>query len=198
MSRRTASIPPDYFEALYDGGRDPWQFATSAYERDKYAATLAAIGPARIGRAWEVGCAIGVFTRALAPLCDSLLAVDVAESALVQARDRCADLPQVDLQQLRIPDEWPDGRFDLIVFSEVLYYLVPADIRAAAWRSLLSLNAGGRIVLVHWTGETDYPVTGDDAARLFRDTCGHRVKTLRQDRHDSYRLDVFQADTSIA
>jgi predicted TPR repeat methyltransferase len=198
MSRRTASIPPDYFEALYDGGRDPWQFATSAYERDKYAATLAAIGPARIGRAWEVGCAIGVFTRALAPLCDSLLAVDVAESALVQARHRCADLPQVDLHQMRIPDEWPDGRFDLIVFSEVLYYLVPADIRAAAWRSLLSLNAGGRIVLVHWTGETDYPVTGDDAARLFRDTCGHRVTALRQDRHESYRLDVFQADTSIA
>jgi len=198
MSRRTASIPADYFESLYEGGRDPWQFATSAYERDKYAATLAAIGSARIGRAWEVGCAIGVFTQALAPLCDSLLAVDVADSALVQARDRCAGLPQVELQRLRIPDEWPDGRFDLIVFSEVLYYLAPPDIRAAAWRSLLSLNAGGRIVLVHWTGETDYPVTGDDAVRIFRETCGHRIRLLHQDRHESYRLDVLQADTSIA
>jgi predicted TPR repeat methyltransferase len=198
MSRRTASIPPAYFESLYDGGLDPWQFATSAYERDKYAATLAAIGPGPIGRAWEVGCAIGVFTQALAPLCGSLLAVDVADSALVQARERCAGLPQVALQQMHIPGEWPDGRFDLIVFSEVLYYLVPADIRAAAWRSLLSLNAGGRIVLVHWTGETDYPVTGDDAVRVFRETCGHRARVLHQRRHESYRLDVLQADTSIA
>jgi predicted TPR repeat methyltransferase len=198
MSRRTTSIPPDYFEALYDGGRDPWQFATSAYEREKYQTTLSAIGPARIGRAWEVGCSIGVFTQALAAQCDSLLAVDVADSALAQARDRCAGLAQVDLQRMYIPDEWPDRRFDLIVFSEVLYYLAPADIRAAAWRSLLSLSPGGRIVLVHWTGETDYPVTGDEAAQLFRETCGHRVRTLREERHESYRLDLLQADTPIA
>jgi predicted TPR repeat methyltransferase len=198
MSRRKASIPSAYFEALYEGGRDPWQFATSAYEREKYAATLAAIGPARIGRVWEVGCSIGVFTQVLAPICDSLLAVDVADSALAQARVRCARLPQVTLERMRIPDGWPDGRFDLIVFSEILYYLVPADIRAAAWRSLLSLAPGGRIVLVHWTGETDYPCTGDEAATVFRETCGHRVKTVWQDRHDGYRLDVLQADTPIA
>jgi predicted TPR repeat methyltransferase len=198
MSRRRASIPPAYFEALYEGGRDPWQFATSAYERDKYATTLAAIGPARIGRAWEVGCSIGVFTRALAGLCDKLLAVDVADSALAQARARCAGLPQVTLQRMQIPDQWPDGRFDLIVFSEILYYLVPADIRAAAGRSHLSLSAGGRIVLVHWTGATDYPCSGDEAAKLFRETCGHRMKTVRQDRHAAYRLDVLQADAPIA
>ena len=198
MSRRTASIPDDYFEALYKGGRDPWQFATSDYERDKYAATLAAIGPSRIGRAWEVGCSIGVFTQALAGLCDSLLAVDVAEGALVQARTRCADLPQVAFQRRRIPDEWPTGLFDLIVFSEVLYYLSPSDIRTAAWRSLLSLSPLGRIVLVHWTGETDYPCTGDEAADLFRATCGHRLTTLRKERHPEYRLDVLQADNPIA
>jgi predicted TPR repeat methyltransferase len=197
MSRSNASIPDAYFEALYNGGRDPWQFATSDYEREKYAATLAAIGSAPIGRAWEVGCSIGVFTQALAGLSDSLLAVDVAESALAQARARCAALPQVEFQRLRIPDEWPTGRFDLIVFSEVLYYLSPRDIRAAAWRSLLSLSPKGRVVLVHWTGETDYPCTGDEAADLFRATCGHRLSTLRQDRHAEYRLDVLQADIPI-
>jgi len=198
MSRRTASLPDAYFEALYAGGRDPWQFATSDYERRKYAATLAAIGPARIPRAWEVGCSIGVFTQALAGLCDDLLAVDVADSALEQARARCGGLAQVALQRLRIPDEWPRGQFDLIVFSEVLYYLVADDIRTAAWRSLVSLAPGGRIVLVHWTGPTDYPCTGDEAATLFRDTCGYRLRTVRQDRHDAYRLDVLQADASIS
>jgi len=191
-------MPDDYFEALYSADRDPWLFETSGYERDKYAATLAAIGTARIGRAWEVGCSIGVFTRALAPQCDSLLAVDVAESALAQARDRCAGIQQVTLRRMRIPEEWPSGFFDLIVFSEVLYYLVPADIRTAAWRSMVSLSPGGRIMLVHWTGETNYPVTGDEAATLFRETCGHRLRVRRQDRHDAYRLDVLQADMPIA
>jgi predicted TPR repeat methyltransferase len=194
VSRRTASIPDAYFEALYHGGRDPWQFATSDYERDKYAATLAAIGSARFARAWEVGCSIGVFTRALAEHCDELLAVDVAESALAQARERCADLPHVRFQRLRIPNQWPAGRFDLIVFSEVVYYLAPDDIREAALRSWRSLSPGGRIVMVHWTGETDYPCTGDQAADLFRATCGERLNVLRHERHDAYRLDVLQAD----
>jgi predicted TPR repeat methyltransferase len=197
MTRRTASMPDAYFESLYQGGRDPWQFATSAYEREKYAATLAAIGTGRIGRAWEVGCSIGVFTQVLAPLCDSLLAVDVADSALAQARERCAGLPHVDVQRMRIPEEWPEGRFDLIVFSEVLYYLAPDDISAAARRSLESLSQGGRIVLVHWTGETDYPCTGDEAAELFRESCGDRLTVSRHDRYPAYRLDLLQADIHI-
>jgi predicted TPR repeat methyltransferase len=198
MSRRTASIPDAYFEALYDGGQDPWQFGSSDYEREKYAATLAAIGSARVGQVWEVGCSIGVFTQALAGICDDLLAVDVAESALAQARERCADLPHVAFERMRIPDQWPLGRFDVIVFSEVLYYLAPNDIRATAWRTLLSLAPKGRVVLVHWTGETDYPCTGDQAADMFRETCGHRLTTLRQERHAAYRLDVLQADIPIA
>ena len=39
MSRRTASIPADYFNTLYARDPDPWQFATSPYEAEKYAAT---------------------------------------------------------------------------------------------------------------------------------------------------------------
>jgi SAM-dependent methyltransferase len=196
MSRRTASISSDYFEALYEGGRDPWRFASSAYERDKYAATLAAIGPERIGRACEVGCAIGIFTQALAGQCASLLAVDAADNALIQARDRCAELTNVTFQRMCIPDDWPSGSFELIVFSEILYYLVPDDIRLAAKRSLRSLSAGGRVVLVHWTGETDYPVTGDEAATLFLEACGGRVTALRHERQEAYRLDVVQAEIS--
>lgn len=194
MSRHTKSLPDAYFEALYRGGRDPWQFASSTYERDKYAATLAAIGPARVARAWEVGCSIGVFTQALAPQCDTLLAIDVADSALVQARARCAALPWVDIRRLRIPAEWPAGCFGLILFSEVLYYLVPADIRIAAARALDTLSTGGRIVLVHWTGETDYPCTGEEATALFIAGCHGGASVVRDERHDAYRLTVLRSD----
>jgi predicted TPR repeat methyltransferase len=196
MSRRTDSLPDEYFEALYEDGRDPWRFASSEYEREKYGATLATIGAGRIGRAWEVGCSIGVFTSALAEQCDFLLAVDVADSALAQARARCAGQAQVYLQRMRIPAQWADGRFDLIVFSEVLYYMIADDIQETARRAMLSLAPRGRIVLVHWTGETDYPCTGDEAAELFSQTCAGRMTAARRDRHPAYRLDLLQADTS--
>ena len=89
MSRRTESIEPAYFDALYAADPDPWRFASSDYEREKYAATLDALPPRRFAAALEVGCSIGVLTRQLAARCDTLLALDVAEAALAQARARC-------------------------------------------------------------------------------------------------------------
>ena len=113
----------EYFERLYAHDPDPWRFASSEYERDKYTATLAALPPRRFARAFEIGCSIGVLTRHLAERCDALLGADVAEGALAQARERCAGLFHVKLSRMVVPQDWPDGRFDLIVFSEVLYYL---------------------------------------------------------------------------
>ena len=37
------SLGRDYFDALYAGKPDPWDLATSDYERGKYADTLAAL-----------------------------------------------------------------------------------------------------------------------------------------------------------
>ena len=164
MSRRTAAIEPAYFEALYAADPDPWRFASSAYEAEKYAATLAALPGRRFAGALEVGCSIGILTAQLAPRCDRLLAVDVAESALAQARARC---PAVRFERRRIPQAWPPGRWDLILLSEVLYYLEPAGIAISAARAAKALQPGGCILIVHYLGETDYPVTGDQAAELF-------------------------------
>jgi hypothetical protein len=66
MSRRTESIDRAYFDTLYAADPDPWRFATSAYERDKYAASLAALPDPAYGSVLEIGCSIGVFTRQLA------------------------------------------------------------------------------------------------------------------------------------
>ena len=65
---------PAHFDRLYGADPDPWKFATSDYERDKYAATLAALPDRRFTRCYEVGCSIGVLTRQLAPRCDAILA----------------------------------------------------------------------------------------------------------------------------
>ncbi|WP_336492371.1 SAM-dependent methyltransferase [Methylobacterium nigriterrae] len=193
MSRRRGSLPAAYFADLYAADPDPWRFATSAYERAKYAATLAALPRARYGAALEVGCSIGVLTRALAPRCDALLALDVAEAALDQARRRCADMPQIRFAPCRVPADWPAGRFDLILLSEVVYYLDAADVGRLAERVRTALGPGGDVVLVHWTGETDYPLGGDEAAELFLARAAPFAEICRQSRSERYRLDVLRA-----
>ena len=191
----TDYVDPGYFERLYQRDPDPWKFATSDYERDKYAATMAALPDGRsFHRCFEVGCSIGVLTRQLAARCASLLGVDVSETALAQARERCADLPTVALQPMAVPGAWPDGRFDLIVFSEVLYYLGIPGIGEAARRSLGSLEPGGVIVLVNWHGNTDGACTGDEAAALFIAgvTGGNgRLSVVQAGRAERYRVDVL-------
>lgn len=186
-----ASLPAAYFEALYAGDPDPWRFASSPYEREKYADTLAALAP-RYRRGFEVGCSIGVLTAALAARCDALLAVDIAEAALRAARERCADLPQVTLARMAVPGAWPDGAFDLILLSEVLYYLSPPDLAQVARQVAGSLAPGGDCVLVHWTGETDYPLTGDDAVAGFLAALPGDFLVSRQERRPAYRTDVLR------
>ncbi|GJD50242.1 Ubiquinone biosynthesis O-methyltransferase, mitochondrial [Methylobacterium crusticola] len=193
MSRHTASLPPAYFDARYADDPDPWRFATSDYERGKYAATLAALPRARYAAALEVGCSIGVLTAALAERCDALLALDVAESALTQARARCGHLGHVRFAQTRIPGAWPPGRFDLILLSEVVYYLDAADVAHLVERLRGALNPGGDAVLVHWTGETHYPLTGDEAAGLLIEGARAFLTPTRQERTEAYRLDVLRA-----
>lgn len=190
MSRRTGSMGRDYFERLYASDADPWRFATSSYEREKYAASLAALPPGRFTSALEVGCSIGIFTRALAPRCDALLSLDVADAALDQARLNCS-APQVRFANLRVPDAWPEGRFDLIVLSEMLYYLVDDELRRIAACVRATLEPAGTVLLVHFLGETDYPLTGDAAADGFIEKLGLAVQFSQ--RAELYRIDVLRA-----
>jgi cyclopropane fatty-acyl-phospholipid synthase-like methyltransferase len=180
----------DYFEQIYACGADPWGFASSAYERDKYATSLAALPDGRFAAAMEVGCSIGIFTRSLAPRCDSLAALDIAENALERARVNCPAAHVRFLNQ-KVPECWPDGCFDLIVLSEVLYYLTTEQLRCVVDRVRESLTPGGTVLLVHFLGETDYPLTGDAAADGFIAWSG--LDVYRQQRTPLYRVDVLRA-----
>lgn len=191
MDELPAYLQPGHFERLYQRDPDPWRFATSDYERDKYAATLAALPVSHHARVFEVGCSIGVLTRELGRRADAVIAVDVAEAALVQARARCADLPHVQIARMTVPGEWPDGRFDLILFSEVLYYLGFDGIDRSAGRTLETLDPGGSVLLVNWRGPTDGACPGEEAADRFIARCTglhhafqHRAERYRLDRLD--------------
>ena len=184
------SLPASYFDALYARDPDPWGFRTRDYERAKYDDTIAALDGRRFRRAVEVGCSIGELTARLGPSCDALLGVDIAQAALEQARARNAALSHIRFARMTLPDERPEGRFDLIVLSEVLYYFARTDLeRVAAWATG-ALEPGGVALLVHWLGETpDYPLGGDQAVETFVTATAPELTTDRRWRRELYRLD---------
>jgi len=186
----SASLGQPFFDSIYAADPDPWRFATSDYEREKYRVTLAALSRPHYVRGLDVGCSIGVLTRQLAGRCCELVAIDITEKPLAEARRRSADAPWVRFARMAAPGEWPDGAFDLIVLSEVVYYLSRDEVAALARRIVASLGAGGDLVLVHWTGATNYPLTGDEAATLLLREAAPVLRDVRSRRFDSYRLDV--------
>ena len=171
------TLGTDYFAGVYGDGDDPWGFRDRWYEKRKRALTLAALPQERYARGFEPGCAIGVLTEALAERCDELLATDVDPTALASARERLADHPHVQVQELAVPDRWPPGDRDLIVVSELGYYLGPADLAALATRCAASLAPGGTLLLCHWRHPVaDYPTSGDAVHAAFAHLPGlHRL-----------------------
>jgi SAM-dependent methyltransferase len=156
------SLPGSYFDDIYQRDPDPWRFATSPYEAAKYEDTLKALHGSRYDSAFEIGCSIGVLTRQLARRCGALLSIDISPLALAQAVERNADLPHVRFERMEFPAEAPEGPFDLILMSEVGYYLSMPDLDHAALHCHGLLRSGGDLLLVHYIRETDYPLTGDE------------------------------------
>jgi len=79
-----------FFDRLWSEG-DPWDLESHPFEIAKYEAQLAVLdadrGPGRqFGRALEIGCAAGAFTRRLAPRCAQVVGIDIAQGAIELAR----------------------------------------------------------------------------------------------------------------
>jgi SAM-dependent methyltransferase len=192
MIRHAASLGSGYFETMFQSTDDPWDLETSAYEQAKYTRTVAALGSRTYARGFEIGCAKGVLTQKLAPSCERLLAIDVSATALAAARRRCAGQGHVAFAEMVFPQAAPEGDFDLVVLSEVAYYWDDNDIaRAGDWLRA-HLAPGGDAILVHWTGETDYPQTGDGAVDKLQAILGEGMEVRAAERHPHYRLDVWR------
>ena len=188
MRRDTVEL--DHFEQLYRRNADPWRFASSPYERAKYAATLDALPRPRYARGLDIGCSIGVLTAALGERCDALLGIEPVEAALDQARARLADRPSVRVAPMFVPREWPEGRFDLVVISEVLDYLGEDDLGHLAEHLRGSLEPGGDLVLVHWVGKKRS--RAEEASDVLIANTEPFLGLTRADRNADYRLDVLR------
>jgi protein-L-isoaspartate O-methyltransferase len=191
ISSQTDSVSASYFEALYQARPDPWGYETSEYEQQKYAATIAALPRNHYHSVLEIGGSIGVLTAQLAPYCDSLLSIDSSATAQTRAKARCRDLPQVEFQTIQVPTEFPAGKFDLIIISEVGYYLCHADLSQLRQQVIDALQLKGHLLLVHWLDQaTDFRQTGDQVHDCFLAEPVFQSK-LSQRSH-SYRIDVLE------
>lgn len=177
-----------YFDRLYADAPDPWGLATRFYETRKRALLLASLPRARFTRAFEPGCATGLLTAELARRCEHVLAWDVADAAIEQAQHGLAGLPNVRVERGAIPDEWPEGEFDLVVLSEVGYY--SRDLGRLARQVWASLGADGVLLACHWRhAAPDHPHTADEVhAALDRPE-----RRIARHVEDDFRLDVWSA-----
>jgi len=181
----------EHFDALHAAEADPWQVTTSWYERRKRALTMAALPAERYRAAFEPGCSIGAVTELLAERCDRVTAMDAAASAVDRSRGRLAGRTHVQVLQGRLPDDWPADHFDLVVLSEIGYYLATTDITTTVERCCASLDPGGNLVAVHWSQ------VADDFASSGREVHEHlrarpELTELARYEDTDFQLDVFE------
>jgi SAM-dependent methyltransferase len=190
------TLEPDYFEALYRASPDPWSFRDRWYEQRKRMLTVAALPRPAYRAVFEAGCSIGELTALLAPRCDALLASDLVAEAVHTATGRLAEFPHVTVDRRRLPHEWPTGRFDLVVISELGYYLKPVVLQALFRRARASLAEDGTILLCHWRPPVgDYPLPGEEVHAAFRRFAeGAALRRLVGHSEDDFLLDVWSLD----
>lgn len=181
------------FTAMFAASDDPWRFRERWYEQRKRALTLACLPHRRYASAYEPGCANGELSAALAPRCDRLLVSDGADAAVALATHRLADQPHARAFRAWLPDDWPAEDFDLIVFSEVGYYLDGSDLDRLLDRMRRSLTPAGVLVACHWRAAIPgCTLTGDAVHARIADRLGlNKCSALVE---SDFRLEVWCRD----
>ena len=180
-----------YFDECWSRSEDPWDHASRFYEWRKYAMTVAALPRAHYRRAFEPACGIGVLTRMIAERADSVVACDRHPRAVDVARRRCSDQSGVMIETMLLPEQWPSGRFDLIVCSEFLYYFEPTTINTIVDFFVHRLTAGGDLVAVHYRPHVpEHAVNGDEVHRRLSAHSG--LERVARYEEADFVLDVFR------
>ncbi|MET1022513.1 MAG: bifunctional PIG-L family deacetylase/class I SAM-dependent methyltransferase [Arthrobacter sp.] len=180
------------FDAVHAGDADPWMYTTSWYEQRKRALTLAALPGREYTSGLEIGCSIGTLSVELALRCASFIAVDASSAALAHAARRLEHLPAARTRHLTVPQDWPEGQFDLIVVSEVGYYLAPGELAGLFERVEAALLPGGTLALCHWRHPiSGWELDGDSVHAAARRQLGWADAGLYRDR--DFVLEILMA-----
>lgn len=187
-----SSVDPEYFRAMYADSDDPWGFAERWYENRKYDITMSLLPAPRYERALELGSSIGVLSARLARRCDSMMCLELDPRAVELARARLGEVTdRVAVHVADIADgiEPAGDRFDLIVASEVLYYLDDPRLTAITEALDRHRRAGATVIAAHWRHHVSaYPWTGDEVHERLREVLGPTQASYLD---DDVVMDVF-------
>lgn len=138
------------FERRYLECRDPWDYQSNPYEHRKYQSTLACALKWRSsdGRALEVGCSIGVFTKMMAGAFQAVTAIDLSKEILPAARQLNAESPHIEFRVADIRSADLGEAYDVIFCAEVLYYIAEVDAPQVRRRLDRFLATDGIIIMV--------------------------------------------------
>lgn len=153
----------DHLQSLYADTHDPWDFEHSAYEQSKFKATCKALFRGRYAAAFELGCGNGQLASHLSEVSDRYVGMDAVDKALASAKET---VPAGTFLTGFYPCPLPNETFDLIVLSEILYFLDHDGI------GLLATEIGRRwpdaeVICATWLGQSGNEVQGDDAVQIF-------------------------------
>lgn len=184
------SVTDEYFEALFRDNDDPWSFRQRWYERRKRALTMSCLPRAHYRSVFEPGCANGELSAELASRCGRLLGCDTSPRAVELARKRLAAFPHASVMQGRLPQDWPPGPFDLIVLSELCYYLDEHDLHALLRHAVASLSDDGQLLACHWRPRIEgCPLDAEQVHRILGEYLPlQRICTHRE---PDFLLEVF-------
>lgn len=189
-----ARATPAYFEQLYGASDDPYALRTRWYEERKRNLLLAALPQRQFARAFEPGCGIGELSIALSRRCDELLCGDRSQRAVDIVTERTRPLRNVRVERQDLPEDWPHdaGRFDLIVLSEVGYFLDAAAMRNVARCCDLSLEAGGTLVACDWRPDFKERVLPTDEVHGILSGLG--LTRITRHEEDDFLLQLWSRD----
>ncbi|MFC0438301.1 bifunctional PIG-L family deacetylase/class I SAM-dependent methyltransferase [Kutzneria buriramensis] len=183
---RRTSTPLARFEALYEVSKDPWHTADSWYERRKRAILLAALPREHYRLAVEPACGLGALTAELAARADRVHAFDAVPAAV-----RAARRSGITVTEAVLPLGFPDEPADLVVLSEILYYLADEDLNKTVDNAITGLESGGDLVLVHWRRWA--PEATRDAAEAHELVAARpELRTLITHRDEEFLLHVLR------
>lgn len=178
---------------LHHAGADPWGVDSRWYERRKRALTLASLPRDRFRRGLEIGCSRGALSEELAARCDELVAIDEGPQAVASARSRLDELHHVVVDVAQVPRDWPPGVFDLVVLSEVGYFLSPADLDGVIERLHGCLSSDAVLLACHWRHSVEgWVLDGPQVHARLRSLLGPAEQATYTDR--DVEISVFCAD----
>lgn len=131
------------FEQLYSDIEDPWKCAAESKGLSKNVFLQILFHERRFGKILDVGCGLGDFTNEIALINENscVSAWDVSQTAIGKAKDKYPGIG-FEVRDVRSVCKNSIERYDLIVLSEVLWYILDDLDHVFSWLDNVLVKQG--------------------------------------------------------